>query len=85
MIQYKITCITLNSDQTNIELVGLTSDSFSSTATRFITPKELNRLLQNGDKCYFTRTHGQRAEVEPYGDNFIRTSGYILRSRNNIV
>ena len=75
MTQYMIICITLSSDQNNIERVGLTSDSFSNIVRRFATPKELNQLLQNGDKCYFTGMYGQRAEVEPYGDDFIRTSG----------
>ena len=70
---YNITCRTLSIDQNRIVKVGLIDTS--SGLKHSATPKELNSLLRNGDKCYFTRENKQTAEVKPYGSDYITTDG----------
>ena len=50
MTKYNITCRTLSIDQNRIVKVGLIDAS--SGLKHSATPKELNSLLRNGDKCY---------------------------------
>jgi len=74
MTDYRIVCKNISSDETHIEKVGLIKPNGDPKQADFIrTPKEVNQMIKDGDKCFFTLESGKDAEVEQFGDDFIRT------------
>lgn len=72
MINYQIVCKTLSSDQSRIQTLGL-SDTTDDRAKSSMTPKEINTLIKNGNRCFVTNEAGTQTEVIQFGDNFITT------------
>ena len=82
MTDYRIVCKTLSSDNNHIEKLGL-SDSSSDKANSSATPKEINTLIGNGNRCFVTNEVKTQTEVIQFGEDFITTKadGTI---RNNL-
>ena len=83
MTTYRIVCKVLSRNGDHIEKVGLTDDQSSDKATSSATPKAINNIIAQGDRCFVTNEAGKETEVEQFGDDFIRTKadGTI---RNNL-
>lgn len=74
MTEYRIVCKNLSPDESHIEKVGMIRPhGDSNKADLFRTPKEVNKMIENGDRCFFTLEGGKEAEVEQFGDDFIKT------------
>ena len=74
MTDYRIVCKNLSSDESQIVEVGLIKPNGDPKIADFSrTPKEVNQMIEHGDRCFFTLESGKEAEVEQFGDDFIRT------------
>lgn len=67
----QIVCKNLK-DNGSINKVGLANPG-NKYAKFAKTPKEVNDMIDEGTKCFFTDEKGDVAEVEQLGDDFIRT------------
>ena len=74
MTDYRIVCKNLNSEKTHILKVGLIKPNGDPEKADFSkTPKEVNQMIEDGNRCFFTLESGKDVEVEQFGDDFIRT------------
>jgi len=74
MTDYRIVCKNLSDDESRILRVGLIKPGGNPKKADFsATPKKVNDMIGNGDRCFFTIEGGKETEVEQFGDDFIRT------------
>ena len=74
MTDYRIVCRNLSDSESRIVKLGLIKPGGDPKKADFpATPKEVNTLIEKGDRCFFTMENGKEVEVEQFGDDFIRT------------
>lgn len=87
MTEYRIVCKNLSSDESHIVKVGLIKPNGDPKKADFSkTPKEVNQMIENGDRCFFTLVEGKETEVDQFGDDFIRTKadGTVKNNLRNL-
>ena len=87
MTDYRIVCKNLSSDESHIVRVGLIKPNGDPDKADFSkTPKQVNQMIENGDRCFFTLEGGKEAEVTQFGDDFITTKadGTIKNNLRNL-
>ena len=83
MVDYRIVCKNLSSDESHIVKVGLIEPNGDPKTADFSkTPKEVNQMIENGNRCFFTLENGREAEVEQFGDDFIKTKADGILKNN---
>ena len=71
MNEYQIVCKELKQNG-SINRVGLAPPGENASKVAK-TPDQVNQMIGQGDKCFFTDEKGDVAEVDQLGDDFIRT------------
>ena len=74
MTDYRIVCKNLSDNESRIIRIGLIKPGGNPSKADFsATPKEVNNMIESGNRCFFTMEGGKEAEVDQFGDDFIRT------------